>query len=243
MPQFPNTTNAQGVWSLKKQKRLQQGSNWPAYTPPVTTAFSALFNTNSITSMNISTANAWTIPYNYFSNHQSCYSLNAGAFWSYISTSDTSPIGANGWVTEASVPSSNQTSTFNSISATETLGYNVPQGIIWSTPADGVWMSSNSDTSIITVTSSNSATVASHKYLIVRGYGSNYSYHNAVVIKVVANGITRYFSLQDMTLRSSPTNTVYVGYYAPLNSSFTSFLDSRLTGASTTLPASYFEWT
>jgi hypothetical protein len=34
MAQFPSSTSASGIWSLKKQKRGQQGFNWPSVEPP-----------------------------------------------------------------------------------------------------------------------------------------------------------------------------------------------------------------
>lgn len=35
MAQFPSTTSASGIWTLKKQKRGQQGANWPGMSVPV----------------------------------------------------------------------------------------------------------------------------------------------------------------------------------------------------------------
>jgi hypothetical protein len=34
MAQFPSTTSASGIWTLKKQKRAEQGDNWPLVSPP-----------------------------------------------------------------------------------------------------------------------------------------------------------------------------------------------------------------
>jgi hypothetical protein len=34
MAQFPSQSSASGLWSLKKQKRAQQGLNWPLVSPP-----------------------------------------------------------------------------------------------------------------------------------------------------------------------------------------------------------------
>ena len=203
-------------------------------------AFSAIFG--SATSFTIQTDNAWCVPYTIFSTYSSAYGQNANAFWSYMSTSATAPGGGtSNWYVESSVPSGHQTSTLSSPSVTQTGGYTPSESVNWATGSDGIWMSSYTSTSVITVNIS-SGNFNNAKYFLCRGFGTTYSYHNPYVIKITANGISRLFALQNLNGRASPNAAAYVGYFAPLNSSFTSFTDGRLTGAGSTLDSSYFEW-
>jgi len=157
-----------------------------------------------------------------------------------VTQNDTS-----GWYTNSSIPGDQQTSTLSSPSVDGNTGsyngYNIPDSINFSTDQNGIWMSSNTNSATISVNiSSNNFNNA--KYFLYRGYGSNYSFHNPYVIRITANGISRLFATQTLTGRSSPTSVIYCAYFAPLNSSFTSFTDSRLTGAGSTLDSSYFQW-
>jgi hypothetical protein len=120
-------------------------------------------------------------------------------------------------------------------------GYNIPDSIIFATTDNGIWMASGTDSSVISVNIS-SGNFNNAKYFLYRGFGSTYSFHNPYVIRITANGISRLFATQTLTGRSSPTSVIYCAYFAPLNSSFTSFTDSRLTGAGSTLDSSYFQW-
>ena len=77
MPQFPSGSSSSGLWSLKKQKRAQQGFNWPFSSVPLawTTNYG---NTTTISSSTVVTANTGTNSngYGYFSGAlpaQSCY--------------------------------------------------------------------------------------------------------------------------------------------------------------------------
>ena len=215
-------------------------------TPPVTpAAFSAIFG--SATSFTIQTANAWAVPYNTYTTYSSAYGANANAFWSYMTTvtqgltqNDTS-----GWYTNSSIPGGQQTSTLSSPSVDGNTGsynsYNIPDSINFSTTVNGIWMAGNTDSATISVNIS-SGNFNNAKYFLYRGYGSSYSYHNPYVIRITANGISRLFATQSLAGRSSPTSVVYCAYFAPLNSSFTSFADSRLTSAGSTLDSSYFQW-
>jgi hypothetical protein len=160
-----------------------------------------------------------------------------------MSTSATAPnAGTSNWYAQSSVPVLQQTSTLSSPSATGGgNGYTVAESVVWESRQQGIWMSTGTSSSVITVNIS-ALDFTSAKYFIYRGFGDTYSYHNPYVIKITANGISRLFALQNLNGRASPTSVVYVGYFAPLKSSFTSFTDSRLTGAGSTLDSSYFEW-
>ena len=210
-------------------------------TPTAPQIFNSIFG--SATSFTIQTETAWTVPYTSFPTYSSAYGQNAYAFWSYMSTAATAPnAGTSNWYDQSSVPVLQQTSTLSSPSATGGgNGYTVAESVVWASRSQGIWMASGTSSSVITVNIS-ALDFTSAKYFICRGYGDNYSYHNPYVIKITANGISRLFALQNLNGRASPTNTLYVGYFAPLNSSFTSFTDGRLTGAGSTLDSSYFEW-
>ena len=47
MPQFPSLTSASGIWTLKKQKRAQQGSNWPGFPVYIEDVFSTWLYTGN----------------------------------------------------------------------------------------------------------------------------------------------------------------------------------------------------
>lgn len=230
--------SATGVWDLFAVHAQRSGSTWPSMTLPDNFAY--IFG--SATTFTIQTVNEWTVAYNFYSTYSSARSQNANAFWSYISTSATTPnSGTSNWYDQGVVPVSHQTSTLSSPSASQTSGYTVSQSVVWSSTDDGIWMSSYTSTSTITVNIS-AADFALAKYFVYRGYGSSYSYHNPLVIRITANGISRLFATQSLSGRTYPGNIKYVAYFAPLNSSFTSFDDSRLVNGSTTLDASYFQW-
>ena len=235
-----NTSFASGMWALEEHMQGVLANTWPGVAGAAT-AFSAIFG--SATSFTIQTDTAWTVPYSTFSTYSSAYGQNANAFWSYMSTAAAAPGGGtSNWYVESSVPSGHQTSTLSSPSASGGgNGYTVAESVVWASRSQGIWMSSGTSSSVITVNIS-ALDFTSAKYFICRGFGDNYSYHNPYVIKITANGISRLFALQNLNGRSSPVNVVYVGYFAPLNSSFTSFSDSRLTGAGSTLDSSYFQW-
>jgi hypothetical protein len=233
-----STSSASGMWDLLSAHAEKGASNWPSVTLP--TVFSVIFG--SATSFTIQTDNAWAVPYSIYSSYSSAYGANANAFWSYISTATTAPnAGTSNWYEQNSVPALQQTSTLSSPSVTQSAGYTTSESVNWSTPTDGVWMGGNTSVSVITANISSS-NFTSAKYFMYRGYGSNYSYHNPYVIKITANGISRLFATQNLNGRTNPTSAVYVAYFAPLNSTFTSFTDSRLTSAGSTLDPSYFEW-
>jgi hypothetical protein len=209
-------------------------------TPTASQIFSAIFG--SATSFTMQTDNAWAVSYSIFSSYSSAYGQGANAFWSYISTATTAPnAGTSNWYDQSSVPTPQQTSTLSSPSVTNSAGYTTSESVNWSTPADGVWMGGNTSISVITA-NIGASDFTNAKYFMYRGYGSNYSYHNPYVIKITANGISRLFATQNLSGRANPTSAVYVAYFAPLNSSFTSFADSRLTSAGSTLDPSYFQW-
>ena len=44
MATFPSDTTADGIWTLKKQKRAQQGGDWPIIAPPPTADYSLYSN-------------------------------------------------------------------------------------------------------------------------------------------------------------------------------------------------------
>ena len=66
------------------------------------------------------------------------------------------------------------------------------------------------------------------------------------LVKISSNGITRYFAPKDISKTGqNPSSGTYGHVFYPLNDTFTSFTDSRLTSLGTNdavLPDSYFEY-
>ena len=124
------------------------------------------------------------------------------------------------------------------ISATQYSSYTVSEAIVYGSTNQGIWMSSNTNTSVVTATMSSGW--GTNRGIQVRSWTGGY--HKCVLVKVTANSITRYFAPKNIT-KSSSAQGGYVFY--PLNDTFTSFTDSRLTSLGTTdneLPDSYFEY-
>ncbi len=125
------------------------------------------------------------------------------------------------------------------ISATQSSSsYTVSGAIVYSSTNQGIWMSSNTNTSVVTATMSGGW--GTNRGIQIRSWAGGY--HKCVLVKVTANSITRYFAPKNIT-KSSSANGGYVFY--PLNDTFTSFTDSRLTSlgnSDAVLPDSYFEY-
>ena len=124
------------------------------------------------------------------------------------------------------------------ISATQHSHYTVSEAIVYSSTNQGIWMTSYTNTSVVTATMSGGW--GTNRGIQIRNWTNGY--HKCVLVKVTANSITRYFAPKNIT-KASSTQGGYVFY--PLNDTFTSFTDSRLTSLGTTdneLPDSYFEY-
>lgn len=129
-----------------------------------------------------------------------------------------------------------------STSATNS-GYSPPQAIVWSSSTNGVWWySSNADTGVLTATMSGGW--GTNRAIQIRNWSSGH--HKCYLVKVTANGITRFFAPKDIANPATPTGTSVPNHvFYPLNDTFTSFTDSRLTSLGTNdsvLPDSYFEY-
>ena len=133
----------------------------------------------------------------------------------------------------------------NGITATSATNssYTPSQAINWSTPHNGVWWSGNkASTGVLTATMSGGW--GSNRGIQIRCWGNGH--HKCYLIKITANSITRFFAPKDIehidgTDGAGIPNLVYY----PLNDTFTSFTDSRLTSLGTNdsvLPDSYFEY-
>lgn len=161
-----------------------------------------------------------------------------------MSTSSTAPGGGtSSFFTGDQVPVADQTSTLSSpivdgIYNGNYNGYNVAESIIWSSTNNGIWMSSQTDTAVISVNIS-SGNFNNAKYFIARSWTS--AFHQPFVIKITANGTSRLFALQSIVSRNNG-NLQWTGYYAPLVSTITSFTDSILVNGGSTISSSYFQW-
>ena len=104
------------------------------------------------------------------------------------------------------------------------------------------WSGSNASTGVLTATMSGGW--GTNRGIQIRSWHGGH--HKCYLVKVTANGITRFFAPKDIanpkgsTGISTPNHVFY-----PLNDTFTSFTDSRLTSLGTNdsvLPDSYFEY-
>ena len=176
-------------------------------------------------------SNSWT-------NYGTCtgwgdISGNASFFISYINittstvtTYQTTQLATNG----------------NGITATSATnassGYNPSLAIQWSSYNKGVWWSgNNANTGVLTATMSGGW--GTNRGIQIRSwYGGS---HKCYLVKVTGNNITRFFAPKDIANPGGTSNHVFY----PLNDTFTSFTDSRLTSLGTNdsvLPDSYFEY-
>ena len=133
----------------------------------------------------------------------------------------------------------------NGITATSATssGYSPSQAIDWSNGRTGVWWyNTNADIGVLTATMSGGW--GTNRGIQIRSWDSGH--HKCFLVKVTANGITRFFAPKDMANPSSPVGTSVPNHvFYPLNDTFTSFTDSRLTSLGTNdsvLPDSYFEY-
>ena len=129
-------------------------------------------------------------------------------------------------------------------SATQTSGsYKAKKAKEWSTADKGVWWySTGADNGVLTATMSGGW--GTNRGIQIRNWTNGH--HRCFLVKVTANGITRFFAPKDMANPASPTGTSVPNHvFYPLNDTFTSFTDSRLTSLGTNdsvLPDSYFEY-
>ena len=179
----------------------------------------------------------------YMANNRWTHSANAVTGWGNIQQNK------NHFISYINLTTSSETGYINTqestngngitgISATQTGGYTVSEAIVYSSTNQGIWMSSNTNTSVVTATMSGGW--GTNRGIQIRNWTNGY--HKCVLVKVTANSITRYFAPKNIT-KSSSTQGGYVFY--PLNETFTSFTDSRLTSlgnSDAVLPDSYFEY-
>lgn len=161
---------------------------------------------------------------------------NVGFFISYINittstvtTYQTTQLATNG-------------SGITATSATNS-GYRPANAIIWSSPRNGVWWNgSNADIGVLTATMSGGW--GTNRGIQIRCWDGGH--HKCFLVKVTANGITRFFAPKDMANPATTTGISVPNHvFYPLNDTFTSFTDSRLTSLGTNdsvLPDSYFEY-
>ena len=159
-------------------------------------------------------------------------SQNRNHFISYINLTTSSETGY------INTQESTNGNGITGISATQTGGYTVSEAIVYSSTNQGIWMSSYTNTSVVTATMSGGW--GTNRGIQIRSWSGGY--HKCVLVKVTANSKTRYFAPKNITKSSS----AFGGYvFYPLNDTFTSFTDSRLTSlgnSDAVLPDSYFEY-
>ena len=161
---------------------------------------------------------------------------NDGYFISYINITTS---------TETTYQTTQLPTNGNGITATSATnsGYSPSQAINWSAANTGVWWSgSNASTGVLTA--SMSGGWGTNRGIQIRSWHGGH--HKCYLVKVTANGITRFFAPKDIANPKGSTgiNTPNHVFY-PLNDTFTSFTDSRLTSLGTNdsvLPDSYFEY-
>jgi hypothetical protein len=134
----------------------------------------------------------------------------------------------------------------NGITATSATNasYTPSQAISWDTANNGVWWSgNNASTGILTATMSGGW--GTNRGIQIRCW--NGGHHKCYLVKVMANSITRFFAPKDIANPSGSSGLNIPNHvFYPLNDTFTSFTDSRLTSLGdndSVLPDSYFEYT
>ena len=104
------------------------------------------------------------------------------------------------------------------------------------------WYNTGADNGVLTATMSGGW--GTNRGIQIRNWESGH--HKCYLVKVTANGITRFFAPKDMANPAGPTGTSVSNHvFYPLNDTFTSFTDSRLTSLGINdsgLPDSYFEY-
>jgi len=161
-----------------------------------------------------------------------------GHFISYINLTTS---------TEKTIITTQQATNGNGITAVASThsssGYNAADAINYSSVTSGAWLAANTNTAVVTCTMSG-------------GWGENrgiqvnawriYMWGACHLVKISINGITRYFAPKDISKPGkNPPSGTYGHVFYPLNDTFTSFTDSRLTSLGTNdsvLPDSYFEY-
>ena len=161
-----------------------------------------------------------------------------GHFLSYINLTTS---------TETTIVTTQQATNGNGITAVASTysgsSYSPAQAINYSTSNNGAWLYTNTNTAVVTCTMSG-------------GWGENrgiqinawqdYMWGLSHLVKISSNGITRYFAPKDISKTgTNPSSGTYGHVFYPLNDTFTSFTDSRLTSLGTNdavLPDSYFEY-
>jgi len=158
---------------------------------------------------------------------------NANHFISYINLTTSSETGY------INVQEATNGSGITGISATlAQSNYAVSGAIVYSSTNQGIWMANQTNSSVVTATMSGGW--GTNRGIQIRSWSGGY--HKCVLVKVRANNITRYFAPKNIA-KSSSAMGGYVFY--PLNDTFTSFSDSRLTSLGSSdniLPDSYFEY-
>ena len=181
--------------------------------------------------------------FTYMANNRWTHRNTAVTGWGNISTN------ANHFISYINLTTSSETEYINTqestngngitgISATQHSHYTVSEAIVYSSTRQGIWMTSYTNTSVVTATMSGGW--GTNRGIQIRSWTGGY--HKCVLVKVTANNITRYFAPKNIA-KSGNAQGGYVFY--PLNETFTSFTDSRLTSLGTTdneLPDSYFEY-
>ena len=119
--------------------------------------------------------------------------------------------------------------------------YIVSAALNFSSASDGAWLEQVQSRTLEFTFSSSATNFGNATGFIVQSF-SNGGFHKCLVCSLTHSGITRFFAPKfSITLVSTAAPVSYLFY--PLNASFTSFSDSRLTSATgPTLTASYFEY-
>lgn len=122
-----------------------------------------------------------------------------------------------------------------------TDGYNTSNALDFNTDADGAWLGSVDSRTLEFTFGSSQTNFGNATGFIIQGFSSG-GYHKCLVMSITHASITRYFAPKwNVGLVSTGAPVCY--FFYPLNNSFTSFTDSRLTSATGgILSATYFEY-
>lgn len=118
--------------------------------------------------------------------------------------------------------------------------YTVSEALNFSSSTNGAWLESIESRTLVFTFGSGATDFGNATGFIVQSF-SNGGYHKCLVMSITHSGITRLFAPKGSVITSTGTAAPYIFY--PLNNTFTSYTDSRLTSASgPTLDPTYFEY-
>lgn len=186
-------------------------------------SFAYLFG-ESLTSLTLQFSNAWSIPTGFISGHDKGFNKYAGAFISYIGyKTRPAPPDAQSFITLNNNVLPMDVQAIGNISVNGLSYYNTTEALNINSTNDGIFLAGNTDTTTVTVSIANPATVYG---FYLRSWTGEW--HRPLYFKVTGNGTTYMFGVREVASR---TGHQHLGIYVPLKPQYQSFLDMALQSA------------